>query len=168
MISSILCVCTGNICRSPTAEGVLRVKLKQAGLDESVEVDSAGLEGWHAGKPPDPRAINFAGKRGYTLANLRARKLTKQDLEAFDMVVAMDRGHFRDMMRMSSASTERLFLFMEFAVQADPAMRRHGQDVPDPYYGPDEGFVEALDLIEAGAEGLVQALLASGLQPPRT
>ena len=142
----------------------MREKLRAAGLSGEVHVDSAGIEGWHAGKPPDPRAINFAGKRGYTLGNLVARKLTKRDLESFDMVVAMDRGHFRDMMRMNAQATERLFLFMEFAVQANAEMRRHGQDVPDPYYGPDEGFVEVLDLIEAGADGLVAALEGSGVK----
>lgn len=159
----ILFVCTGNICRSPTAEAVLRGKLETAGLSPLVEVDSAGMEGWHAGKPPDPRSIAAAGRRGYPMAGLRARKITKRDLTSFDMLVAMDRGHHRGMQQLLPEAAERLFHFMEFAPDASPAQGLARLDVPDPYYGPDEDFELVLDIVEEGVEGLVDALRKSGL-----
>jgi len=146
----ILFVCTGNICRSPTAEAVMRARLAAAGLDH--EVDGAGLQGFHAGEPPHPPAIRAAASRGYDLRPLRARKLERADFRRFDLLLAMDHGHLARMRRLSAAGSGRVGLFLDFA----PG--REGQDVPDPYYGDSAGFEHVLDLIEAGCDGLLTAL----------
>jgi protein-tyrosine phosphatase len=149
---SVLFVCTGNICRSPTADGVLRRMVQDAGLD--VLVDSAGTHGYHIGDPPDPRTVSTARTRGYDLSPLRARKLVVADFNRFDMILAMDRGHLDIMRRMApAASTAVLALFTDDA----PAPWR-GRDVPDPYYGGAQGFVEVLDMVEAGARALLSRI----------
>lgn len=146
---SVLFVCTGNICRSPTADGVFAKLVADAGLD--VRVDSAGTHGYHIGEPPDPRTVRAARTRGYDLSPLRARKLVAADYDRFDLMLAMDRGHLDIMRRLAPAgSAAQLALFTDFA----PAPW-HGRDVPDPYYGGAEGFTAVLDMVEAGARALL-------------
>lgn len=158
----ILFVCTGNICRSPTAEGVLRHRLAQEGLADRVETLSAGTHGYHVGDPPDARAQRAARSRGYDLSRLRARQVTPDHFDEFDLVVAMDRSHQLALRRIAPpAAQDRVRLFMEFAPGA--GMR----DVPDPYYGDSDDFELALDLIEAGVEGLVTAIRRNTI-PRRT
>lgn len=144
---ALLFVCTGNICRSPTADGVMRAKVRQAGL--SIEVDSAGTLDYHVGDAPDPRAVAHARRRGYDLANLRARKFVDADFERFDLILAMDRSHLSILeRRCPEHARHKLHLFMSFAGQA-------GAEVPDPYYGSADGFDHVLDLVEAGCDGLL-------------
>ncbi len=152
----VLFVCTGNICRSPTAEGVLRKMLRDAGLAGRVEVDSVGTHGWHVGDPPDRRAIALAARRGYDLAPLRARKLTVRDFEDFDLIVAMDREHRADLnARRPPDSPSRVHLLLDFA---PAAAAETDSQVPDPYYGGAADFERTLDLIEAGVAGLLEVL----------
>lgn len=151
---SVLFVCTGNICRSPMAEGVLRHRLAEEGLDARVTVDSAGLGNWHVGDPPDPRAIARAKLRGYDVTQQRARQFAASDYHHFDLILGMDQGHLSAMTRRRPAEARaRLHLFLEFA----PAGIA-GREVPDPYYGGLEDYDHALDLIEPGVAGLIEAL----------
>jgi protein-tyrosine phosphatase len=150
----VLMVCTGNICRSPTAEGVLRRKLADAGLLDRVEVASAGMVDYHAGSPPDHRAQQSALRRGYDLSTQRARQLRPEDFARFDLLVAMDAGHLEQMTKICPGSlVDRLRLLLDFSPQ-----RRRGMDVPDPYYGSPAGFERVLDLIEEGCEALLKEL----------
>ena len=156
---SVLFVCTGNICRSPTAEGVLRYKLTQEGLGDRVGVDSAGLGEWHIGDPPDSRAIARAGLRGYDLSPLRARLFKVDDFHDFDLILGMDTGHMTAMKRRQPAGARaRLHLFLDFAPNEDL-----GREVPDPYYGGLADYDHALDLIEPGVDSLIAALKQSYL-----
>ena len=148
----ILFVCTGTICRSPTAEAVARAIAKQQGLERRFEFDSAGTQGYHVGEPPDPRTVATALKRGYDLSPLRARRLGDFDFVAFDYLMAMDRTHLELMRRASPAEhRHKLGLFL------DPAEHQE-EEVPDPYYGGIQGFDHVLDLIEAGAQSLIKRL----------
>lgn len=156
-VKRVLFVCTGNICRSPTAEGVARHLVAKLDLSGWIEVDSAGTHGYHVGEPPDPRAMKVAAKRGYDLSGLRARKLEGSDFQCFDLLLAMDRGHL-EMMRRACPEVYRpkLGLFMRYA-------RTHARDeVPDPYYGGDRGFEAVLDYCEDAAEGLIDVLRRHG------
>lgn len=156
----ILMVCTGNICRSPTAEGVLRARALAVGHGERVVVASAGVAGYHVGDPPDRRSQAHARRRGYDLASLRARQVAARDFHEFDWLLAMDRGHLRELRDMAPAdSPARLALFLDFA----PG--HAGCDVPDPYYGDAAGFERVLDLVEAGCDGLLDALLQRNTDP---
>ena len=149
----ILFVCLGNICRSPTAAGVLRTLAAREAPELSIEVDSAGTAAYHVGEPPDPRTRQAAARRGYDLSALRARIVEPADFERFDLIVAMDRESLRVLrQRAPPAAHERLRLLLEFAPEAGP------EDVPDPYYGGPNGFEEVLDLIEAAARGLLAHL----------
>jgi protein-tyrosine phosphatase len=149
----ILFVCLGNICRSPTAEGVLRVIAAREAPELSIEVDSAGTAAYHVGEPPDPRTRAAAARRGYDLAHLRARVVEPADFTRFDLILAMDEENLRVLRRRApDAAPERLRLFMEFAPQTDTP------EVPDPYYGGPNGFEEVLDLVEAAARGLLAHL----------
>lgn len=154
MQSRVLMVCTGNICRSPTAEAVLRSKLERAGLQRRVLVDSAGTTGFHVGEPPDARAQRHARERGYDLSALRARKVELADLERFDWVLAMDESHL-DWLRalVPPGPGARLGLLMEHA-------RRFAgeREVPDPYYGAPAGFERVLDLVEDACDGLLDRI----------
>ena len=151
----VLFVCTGNICRSPTAEAVARRVFADAGLAAQVEFDSAGTQGYHVGEAPDPRTQNAAARRGYDLSPLRARRLEREDFHRFDLLLAMDRGHLAQMRRLCPAEfRERVDLFMTCAPDAGAA------EVPDPYYGGESGFEFVLDLCEAAVAGLRDRLVA--------
>lgn len=153
----LLFVCTGNICRSPTAEGVMRRLAHAASL--AVEVDSAGLGGWHAGEPPDPRTVRHARTRGYDLTSLRARQLADADFVFFDRIYAMDQGHLRELSRLAPPLHRgKVSLFLD--VTAPGPGGQLGREVPDPYYGGAEGFEEVLDLVEEGCRALVAELAA--------
>jgi protein-tyrosine phosphatase len=149
----ILFVCLGNICRSPMAEGIMRHMAREAGLEGRVKIDSAGTGSWHVGNPPDARAVQtLRRERGIDIADLRARQVEPEDLARFDFVLAMDRANLRGLERLpaSGAAVTRPRLFLDFA--RGVATR----EVPDPYYGGDDGFLRVLDLIEAGCAGLVE------------
>ena len=143
----VLFVCTGNICRSPTAAAVFAHFVGQAGLEQAIQVESAGTHDYHAGKPPDPRAQAHARRRGYDLSGLRARQVRRRDFGEFDHIVAMDRGHLE-------------LLRSQCPAEHQPKLRLliNGRDVPDPYYGGPEGFDRVLDLVEAGCLGLLSEL----------
>jgi len=150
----ILMVCTGNICRSPTAEGVLRAKLQQAGLQGQVLVDSAGTQGYHTGEPPDARAVRAAAQRGYQIGSIRARPMRQEDFATFDWLVAMDQSHVDWLRKRSAPATAgRICLLMPFA-RLHPGLR----EVPDPYYGGPAGFEHVLDLVEDACDGVVERL----------
>lgn len=151
----ILFICMGNICRSPTAEGVFRRIAREEAPDLRLEIDSAGTHDYHVGDPPDPRAIAAAKRRGVDLTPLRARQLETADFERFDLLLAMDRRNVGDALAFAPASgRERLRLFLEYAPEAPV------REVPDPYYGGAEGFEEVLDLVETASRGLLAALRA--------
>ncbi|MBS0367235.1 MAG: low molecular weight phosphotyrosine protein phosphatase [Proteobacteria bacterium] len=153
----VLFVCLGNICRSPTAEGVVRTLAAREAPDLAIEVDSAGTGDWHTGSAPDPRTQAAAARRGYDLADLRARTVTASDFEQFDLILAMDRGNLQALRERAPQSRHRrLRLFMEFA----PEAQEH--EVPDPYYGGPNGFEEVLDLVETAARGLLMHLRQQG------
>jgi protein-tyrosine phosphatase len=153
MTRRILFVCTGNICRSPTAEGVLRQLVRTRGLASPIEVASAGLEGWHAGAPPDPRTLEHALRRGYDLSSQRARHFARRDFERFDWVIAMDAEHHARLHELAApAHAHKLRHAAEFAASIPP------DGVPDPYYGGAEGFETVLDLVEAVCEGVLAQL----------
>jgi len=150
----VLFVCLGNICRSPTAEGVFRRLLDERGLAHRVEVDSCGIAGWHEGKAPDPRTREAAVRRGIDLSTLRARQLDDADFDAFDYLLAMDHDNLAAMRARAPATLDaHLGLFLAFAGMPDRA-------VPDPYYGGEQGFEEVLDLVEQGARGLLAEIEA--------
>lgn len=152
----ILMVCTGNICRSPTAEGVLRAKLQRAGLPGQVLVASAGTQGFHTNEPPDARAVRAAAQRGYQIGDIRARPLRPEDFGTFNWLVAMDQSHVDWMRKRSDALTAgRICLLM-------PMARLHAaaHEVPDPYYGGPAGFERVLDLVEDACDGIVERLRA--------
>jgi len=154
-MTRVLFVCTGNICRSPTAEAVARHFIQAAGLADSIEVDSAGTNGYHAGEAPDPRTRKVAQLRGYDLSNLRARKLEALDFQRFDLILAMDRGHLEIMQRLCpEVYRPRLQLFMAYAHNSE------FDEVPDPYYGGPRGFDAVLNMCEDGAQGLLDSLRA--------
>jgi protein-tyrosine phosphatase len=147
----------GNICRSPTAEGVMRTLVREAGLDGRIEVESAGTGGWHAGEPPDARATEAARRRGVALAGA-ARQVRPDDFEAFDLLIAMDRENLQGLLAVApdQDAAERVRLLREF----DPAAGGE-LDVPDPYYGGDRGFETVLDHVQAACRGLLAELRAA-------
>lgn len=149
----VLFVCTGNICRSPTAEAVFRHYLESEGLYGAIDCDSAGTHGYHIGNPPDRRAVMAAKKRGVDMNGLLARKVTASDFDEFSWIVAMGREHYEILEGyMKPDSKASLHMFMDFAP-------RWGiRSVPDPYYGGMQGFEHVLDLVEDGSKGLLEAL----------
>jgi protein-tyrosine phosphatase len=146
----VLFVCLGNICRSPTAEGVFRKLVEQEGLLEFVEIDSAGTHAYHVGEAPDARAQQAAARRGIDLSVLRGRKATAADIETFDYVLAMDRDNYENLLAISPEHlSSRIRLFLEYATN------RPEDEVPDPYFGGSGGFERVLDMVEEAAEGLL-------------
>jgi len=147
-------VCMGNICRSPTAEGVLRARLAAAGLADQVEVDSAGTHDYHVGAPPDHRSQDHAARRGIDLSTLRARQVCAADFERFDLLLAMDHDNLELLEEACPGPhlRSRLGLLMAFDPEAGSEV------VPDPYYGGAVGFERVLDLVESASDGLVKHL----------
>jgi protein-tyrosine phosphatase len=155
MTTRILFVCMGNICRSPTAEGVFRKLVQERAPHLQVEIDSAGTHAYHVGEPPDRRAIAAAARRGIDLSGLRARVVDQADFEGFDMLVAMDQLNREVLLdRSPEQYRDRVRLMLEFAPTTNV------EDVPDPYYGGPIGFEHVLDLVEEASKGLLDELLA--------
>ena len=153
MTARVLLVCLGNICRSPTAEGVLRALAAREYKGLKLEVDSAGTANYHVGEPPDRRTVAAARRRGYDIAGLRARQVCPDDLQDFNYVLAMDRANLDELDHFAQRPPRaHLGLFLEFAPGCGV------DEVPDPYYGSQEDFERVLDLCEAGARGLLQKL----------
>ncbi len=147
----VLFVCMGNICRSPMAEGVFRHLVREAGLEDRIETDSAGTHAYHVSQGPDPRAIDAAAARGVDISDLRARKAVAEDFERFDYVIAMDESNRRKLESLSQPSLkEKLQLFLEYAQGLTES------EVPDPYYGGPRGFERVLDMVEIAADGLLE------------
>lgn len=148
----VLFVCLGNICRSPSAEGVFRSLVDEAGLSDRVQIDSCGTGSWHIGKSPDARALEAARKRGIDISGLRARQIAESDLDEFDYVMVMDRQNLadvRDIWHQSGGTAPELFLSYG---QSDH------DEVPDPYYGGEDGFELVLDLIHDAGQGLLEEI----------
>lgn len=151
---SILFVCLGNICRSPTAEGVMRGLLRKEGFDHLVALDSAGTGAWHVGESPDRRATQAARLRGYALSGT-ARQVRLSDFEEFDLILAMDSSNARDLRRLApdAGVAAKVRLLREFDPDSVGTL-----DVPDPYYDGERGFEEVLDLVEAACIGVIDEL----------
>ncbi len=146
----VLFVCLGNICRSPTAEGVFRALVESQGLTGKIEIDSAGTHAYHVGQGPDPRAQEAAARRGIDLSRLRGRRATAADIEEFDYVLAMDEDNYANLLHIAPMQYEsRVRLLMAFAPE------RPEDEVPDPYFGGEGGFDRVLDMIEDAARGLL-------------
>src|ERR1700680_751310 len=156
----VLFVCLGNICRSPSAEGVMRALVREAGLEGEIELDSAGTGAWHVGSAPDPRAVAAAAAGG-SAGGAAPRQVTRADLENFDFVLAMDSSNLRELRQLGRGVNggAEVRLLREF----DPASAgSRDLDVPDPYYGAAGGFDEGLDLVQAACRGLLVELRAGG------
>jgi protein-tyrosine phosphatase len=150
---AVLFVCMGNICRSPTAEGVFRKLLADARLEDRVRVDSAGTTGFHEGAPPDARALKAASARGFDLGGIRARRVVPEDFEAYDLILAMDEENLAELQRAAPEEARaRLRLLLEYAPAAPQT------SVPDPYYGGKNGFEQVLDLVTDACAGLIEDL----------
>ncbi|WP_017430594.1 low molecular weight protein-tyrosine-phosphatase [Vreelandella jeotgali] len=145
----VLFVCLGNICRSPSAEGVFRRAVAQAGLEQQITVESCGIGDWHVGHPPDERAQAAAMRRGIDIGGLVARQFSREDFDDFDFILPMDYGNLRDIRGMEPDDHRaRIELFLAFAGMPQG-------EVPDPYYGGDRGFEDVLDMIEEASRGLI-------------
>jgi protein-tyrosine phosphatase len=147
----VLFVCMGNICRSPTAEGVFRHYVESKGLIDYIHIESAGTHAYHLGEPPDPRAQKTASQRGVDLSYIRARKVLPTDIEEFDYVLAMDSDNYQNLLRIAPENHQhKIKRLLEFAQDLP------NSDVPDPYYGGNSGFDKVFDMIEAACEGLLK------------
>ena len=170
----LLFVCLGNICRSPPAEGVMRALVEREGLQEQIELESAGTGAWHVGNPPDARATAAAGARGVTLEG-RARQVRLEDFDDFDLLLAMDRENLDELRRLAPGEEQRakVRLLREFDPASasggsgndglegeDPEAAAGDLDVPDPYYGATGGFDEVFELVQAACEGLLEQVRA--------
>jgi protein-tyrosine phosphatase len=160
----VLFVCLGNICRSPTAEALMRAKVRDAGLQRQIDIDSAGTGSWHVGEPPDPRAVRAARARGVELESY-ARQVGREDFEEFDLILAMDYDNLSVLERLApeGRTSAELRLLREFEPpnhrsDSDGSGRRAEMDVPDPYYGGGEGFDRVVELLEACCDGLLEEL----------
>ena len=150
-MQKILFVCTGNICRSPTAEGVLRHYIHKEGLSEKITVDSAGTHSYHVGEAPDSRSIKTAQKRGIDISSQRARQVIGEDFNQFDIILALDNSHLQNLIQIAPRNTKaQIALMLEYAGTTVET------EVPDPYYGNQQGFDYVLDLIEAAAIPLIR------------
>ena len=150
--SSVLFVCMGNICRSPTAEGVFRHLVRQEGLSDRIEIDSAGTHAYHVNEPADRRARAAAERRGYSLDGIRARRVEESDFMRFDYIIAMDRDNLEKLQQqVNDDHSASLHLFLEFSNAVE-------EEVPDPYYGGAAGFERVLDLVEDASRGLLERL----------
>lgn len=155
----ILFVCTGNICRSPVAEAVMRHALKAAALTHRVIVDSAGTESFHIGQGPDRRAVIEASKRGVSMEGLVARQVKMADFDVFDLILAMDVGHMQALAHVApEAARRKVKFFLEYAPSYSSSGGQRGFNVPDPYYGDARDFADVMDLIELGCAGLLKAV----------
>lgn len=153
-MTRVLFVCMGNICRSPTAEGVFKHLIRMHRLEAQFEVDSAGTHGYHVGEAPDPRTQRAAASRGYDLSSIRARKVAPQDLEYFDLVLAMDRHNIDSLVNICSPDhRKKIGLLMDYARSFDD------DEVPDPYYGLGHGFDLVIDMVEDASRGLIAELI---------
>lgn len=151
-MKKVLFVCLGNICRSPTAEAVFRAKVKALNLQQVIEYDSCGTAGYHVGEAPDRRATEAAHKRGFPMGDLRGREVNDQDFEYYDYILAMDRSNVADLKRRADEKYHhKIKLFLVFSSTDE-------REVPDPYYGGNEGFDYVLDLVEDACEGLMLQL----------
>ena len=149
----VLFVCTGNICRSPTAAAVFRARAADRGLGDRLQADSAGTTGYHVGEGPDARAERHAVRRGYDMSDQQARRLEPADFERFDLILGMDRSHLDRLRQVAPPEArKRIALFLDFAPNAGT------RDIPDPYYGAGGAFEQVLDLIEIGVDGLLDHL----------
>lgn len=157
---SVVFVCMGNICRSPTAEAVFRYFVESAGLSAHIDVDSAGTHDYHIGDPPDRRTQRAARQRGYDMSALRGRQVEAGDFHRFDYVLAMDRGNLAILQNLVPPDSGiQAQLFLEFA-------RHHAErEVPDPYYGGEDGFERVLDMVEDAAQGLLQEIRKRHFKP---
>ena len=154
-MKKVLFVCLGNICRSPTAEGVFKNRVAQSQFADRISIDSAGTSDWHIGHPPDPRAIEAALERDIDISSLKARQVSRSDMSDYDYILAMDNQNLinlQQLARQAGADGENIKLFMEFARDYDE------QEVPDPYYGGTQGFEHVLDMIDNASQGLLAAI----------
>lgn len=152
----VLFVCMGNICRSPSAEGVFRFVVETAGLSEKIVIDSAGTHNYHIGAEPDKRSQQAASLRGYDLSQLRGRRVNSHDFEDFDYILAMDNDNLVNLQRICPAELAyKVKLFLEFGKKFNQ------REVPDPYYGDGQGFEHVLDLIEDASAGLLESIIAN-------
>jgi low molecular weight protein-tyrosine phosphatase len=153
-MTRVLFVCLGNICRSPTAHGVFESLVKARGLDHQIRIDSCGTGGWHVGESPDKRATAHARKRGYELSHLRARQVQANDFYEFDYILAMDEANLRELDLLCPKDAKVIpQLFLSFGDYSET-------EVPDPYYGGEQGFEHVLDLVESACEGLLEDILS--------
>ena len=149
---SVLFICMGNICRSPTAEGVFRHLVQQAQLADFIKIDSAGTHAYHVGEPPDRRASEAALRRGVAMSDIRARRVSDTDFDEFDFIIAMDRANVKALEeRAPEEHHGKIRLFLEYSTLTE-------SEVPDPYYGGTAGFEKVLDLVEDAAQGLLESI----------
>ncbi len=155
---NVVFICMGNICRSPTAEGVFRHVVKERNLQDVIKIDSAGTHAYHIGEPPDSRSQATAKSRGVDLSAQRARKVEAIDFERFDYVIAMDRSNYENLKALATVEQqEKLHLFMNFTNEWDNA------EVPDPYYGGGDGFKNVFDMVQSASEGLLEVIVKNDL-----
>lgn len=155
-MTRVLFVCMGNICRSPTVEGVFRKQVEQAGLAHAIHIDSAGTHNYHIGESPDSRAQQAGASRGYDISSLRGRQVGKRDFDVFDYILAMDRDNLENLNRICpDEHAHKVKLFMEYAQNFSE------QEVPDPYYGGMNGFERVLDMAEDASRGLLDHIRGS-------
>ncbi len=163
-MAGVLFICMGNICRSPTAEGVFRRMVEEAGLQDEIRIDSAGTHDYHAGDPPDRRAQLHARQRGYDLSELRARQVRAADFTDFDLILVMDRRNLDTLLNVCPREhAHKLRLFLEYAPMWPET------EIPDPYYGGETGFERVLDMVEDASRGLLVVMhdaLRPGVHPP--